>query len=911
MGRTPMPDDLATLANRGAPFSSGLEHDAPTAHYRQPGFASHATLSSATPSPGASLSLPASSMLSRFAPSESSDSVAALFAGLNTHQALSEAARGTASALSISSEKQLAHSIAHLQALAQPQDRTSTALSAARDIVAQQPPMQAGQALPATAKTTSANKQLPSVDTIATMVLQAVARLTPSAIPENHSSQAQDIVGAPDSFKAQTVLEPLTTSPSAERQNTQSLSEDPSQPLTPASLSSRDLVLAETLASIASSLESLSRRPTQAVPAPQQGSIALDTTRHVTNADGSIVKPTDSERVQAVPTALPGTSNDSLEASSTPEQTARAPGARPTLASTADEQDALTLLFSRPSSVSVNAASLAEIRDAIADMIVALTSASSSSDSRAAYLDEPTARLATAAPDVQTPAEPALLPDTSNSQATNSETLTDSARLAEIRDALADMIVALTSASSSSDTRAVYLDEPTARLATTAPDAQTPAEPALLPDTQATNSETLTDSARLAEIRDALADMIVALTSASSSSDTRAVYLDEPTARLLTTTAPDAQGSAKSAISPTPFTSFITNGEALTTEVAKIEVAKITAGLRTLYQLLSPGSLAVAEDNPRAYPLEDRFPRSSPLTLLSPTQQSASSHASVQPTQPLTELDEIAQRISLVSSYSAQSWPAAQATSSVANTADTLSAIQGHTPRPEPSSPAMFMATQPPPTSLSTELVNTWSTLPNVTLSGSPIVAASMPYPQDDGSQKPIATSGEPTTLLPMATSTAGSQLSTATPAQLVALPALVSSPAWPPQFGQQLLHFITRGGEQHIQMKLNPSDLGPLSVSLKMTEQGTQAQFLSAHAHVRQVLEQAIPQLREMLAEQGITLSDTFVGDQGAGDQRFEHQRGPGQRGDESDMANEHNQPHSADSLVSVSPDGRVDLYA
>ncbi len=519
------------------------------------------------------------------------------------------------------------------------------------------------------------------------MVLQAVARLTPSAIPENHSSQAQDIVGAPDSFKAQTVLEPLTTSPSAERQSTQSLSEDPSQPLTPASLSSRDLVLAETLASIASSLESLSRRPTQAMSAPQQGSIALDTTRHVTNADGSIVKPTDSERVQAVPTALPGTSNDSLEASSTPEQTARAPGARPTLASTADEQDALTLLFSRPSSVSVNAASLAEIRDAIADMVTTL--APSSSDTRAAYLDEPTARLATAAPDVQNLAEPALLPDASNSQATNSETLTDSARLAEIRDAIADMIVALTSASSSSDSRAVYLDEPIARLATTAPDVQNPAEPALLPDasnSQATNSETLTDSARLAEIRDAIADIIVALTSASSSSDTRSVYLDEPTAHLLTTTAPNAQSSTESAISPGPFTSSITNGEANTTEVAKI-----TAGLRTLYQLLRPGSLAVAENNPRAYPLEGRLAQASPLTLLSPTQQSASSHASVQPTQPLTELDEIAQRISLVSSYSAQSWPAAQATSSEANTA-----IQGHTLRPEPSSPAMLMATQPP-----------------------------------------------------------------------------------------------------------------------------------------------------------------------------------------------------------------------
>ncbi|GGW21642.1 hypothetical protein GCM10007157_09130 [Vreelandella hamiltonii] len=111
--------------------------------------------------------------------------------------------------------------------------------------------------------------------------------------------------------------------------------------------------------------------------------------------------------------------------------------------------------------------------------------------------------------------------------------------------------------------------------------------------------------------------------------------------------------------------------------------------------------------------------------------------------------------------------------------------------------------------------------------------------------------------------------------------------------------------------MKLNPSDLGPLSISLRMTEQGTQAQFLSAHAHVRQTLEQAIPQLREMLAEQGITLSDTFVGDQGAGDERFEHQNRPGQLVEEGDMPNEHNHHNSSSNLVNVYSDGRVDLYA
>ncbi|WP_442905499.1 flagellar hook-length control protein FliK [Halomonas sp. BC04] len=100
------------------------------------------------------------------------------------------------------------------------------------------------------------------------------------------------------------------------------------------------------------------------------------------------------------------------------------------------------------------------------------------------------------------------------------------------------------------------------------------------------------------------------------------------------------------------------------------------------------------------------------------------------------------------------------------------------------------------------------------------------------------------------------------TPAQ-ASLPSPVQSQAWTGQLGQQLVQFARQGGEQQIEMRLNPAELGPLSVTLKMTEQGAQAQFLSAHAQVRQVLEQAIPQLREALAEQGISLGETSVGEQ------------------------------------------------
>ncbi|AMD02711.1 flagellar hook-length control protein FliK [Halomonas chromatireducens] len=152
-----------------------------------------------------------------------------------------------------------------------------------------------------------------------------------------------------------------------------------------------------------------------------------------------------------------------------------------------------------------------------------------------------------------------------------------------------------------------------------------------------------------------------------------------------------------------------------------------------------------------------------------------------------------------------------------------------------------------------------------------------------------------------------------ATPAQ-ASLPAPVQGQAWTGQLGQQLVQFARLGGEQQIEMKLNPAELGPLSITLKMTEQGAQAQFLSAHAQVRQVLEQAIPQLREALAEQGISLGETSVGEQrqqeGQAFASQENQRGSG--ADETDA----HLPSATDiglaeNVTGVSLDGRVNLYA
>jgi len=65
-------------------------------------------------------------------------------------------------------------------------------------------------------------------------------------------------------------------------------------------------------------------------------------------------------------------------------------------------------------------------------------------------------------------------------------------------------------------------------------------------------------------------------------------------------------------------------------------------------------------------------------------------------------------------------------------------------------------------------------------------------------------------------------------------------------------------------ELHLNPPHLGPLEVRLSITSDQNavaNAQFTSPHAAVREAIEAAMPRLREILAESGVTLGNTTVG--------------------------------------------------
>ncbi|WDY57899.1 flagellar hook-length control protein FliK [Pseudomonas sp. PSKL.D1] len=107
-----------------------------------------------------------------------------------------------------------------------------------------------------------------------------------------------------------------------------------------------------------------------------------------------------------------------------------------------------------------------------------------------------------------------------------------------------------------------------------------------------------------------------------------------------------------------------------------------------------------------------------------------------------------------------------------------------------------------------------------------------------------------------------------------------VGSESWQSDLGQQVVAMVRRG-EQKMDMQLNPTDLGPLSISLNVSESGVQAQFHSAHASVRAAVEQALPQLQSALASQGLTLGEASVNDggsrQAAGEQPRRESQGSG----------------------------------
>lgn len=90
----------------------------------------------------------------------------------------------------------------------------------------------------------------------------------------------------------------------------------------------------------------------------------------------------------------------------------------------------------------------------------------------------------------------------------------------------------------------------------------------------------------------------------------------------------------------------------------------------------------------------------------------------------------------------------------------------------------------------------------------------------------------------------------------------------WGDEFSQKITWLASSKQDQSAELHLNPPQLGPLDVVIKVSGDQATALFTSPHAAVREAVEQALPRLRDMLSDNGITLGNATVSDQAPRDQ-------------------------------------------
>lgn len=101
-------------------------------------------------------------------------------------------------------------------------------------------------------------------------------------------------------------------------------------------------------------------------------------------------------------------------------------------------------------------------------------------------------------------------------------------------------------------------------------------------------------------------------------------------------------------------------------------------------------------------------------------------------------------------------------------------------------------------------------------------------------------------------------------PATMVAVEHPLRSPEWPAAFGNTVRLLV---GEQAqvARIRLNPEDLGPVDVRIKVSDNRAEIAFAVSSPEARAAIQQALPQLRETLAGSGLQLGDATFGQAGA----------------------------------------------
>ena len=144
-----------------------------------------------------------------------------------------------------------------------------------------------------------------------------------------------------------------------------------------------------------------------------------------------------------------------------------------------------------------------------------------------------------------------------------------------------------------------------------------------------------------------------------------------------------------------------------------------------------------------------------------------------------------------------------------------------------------------------------------------------------------------------------------------------VGTADWTDALSQKVV-FLSNAHQQSAELTLNPPDLGPLQVVLRVADNHAHALFVSQHAQVRDAVEAALPKLREAMEAGGLGLGSATVSDGGFASQQQNPQQSfaggrpsPRARAGSSAVDAPVDAAQSAAAGASVSRAGLVDTFA
>ncbi|TVQ71001.1 MAG: hypothetical protein EA373_05515 [Oceanospirillales bacterium] len=133
-------------------------------------------------------------------------------------------------------------------------------------------------------------------------------------------------------------------------------------------------------------------------------------------------------------------------------------------------------------------------------------------------------------------------------------------------------------------------------------------------------------------------------------------------------------------------------------------------------------------------------------------------------------------------------------------------------------------------------------------------------------------------------------------------------NPAWSRALGERAV-MMAQQGPRMAEVRLDPPELGSLRIRVQVHgNDQVSLTFNAPNASVREVLEQSLPRLREMFAEQGMNLADASVSDQSSEQNSEQANARDGVRGDASAREEFGELPANRTELRKV---GIIDYYA